>query len=734
VQVTVANAGIAVTLYVNNTLGNSVSGCTTSGSGACETVQQGIIAAETYSNSDVTVMVAAGTYNEHDTINVPGTDTLIIRGAGTAATTLNATQGGAVITIDTGTVTVNGLTITGGQSTEGAGVTNSGSLTMTNDTVAGNSAGDGSGIYNSGTLTMTDDTLFSNSAGGNGGNGDGGGVYNSGTLTMTNDTLSGNSASQGGAVYNHYGTLIMTNDTFSGNSAAGTGGGGVYSVPNASPVYSFNGTLISGVTLTTISNSVFSNSSCFGNIVDGGYNVESDNTCGFGSTDTLNSSTINLASTLAANGSSGPQTIAIGTNSSAYKEVPTANCTLTVDERGDARPGIPGQYCDAGAFEYQAIATTTTTTTSTTTLPPSSTTTTTFPLNSTLSVSASGGSLTFTATVKNAKTCAWSSSPAIAGFAATVQCKTGKVTRSARIPANTSTTAKSYSITLTLRGTSSAISPDYWLVNQAGKTTPTTTTTTTTTVPELSFSFPIGNNVVMKVGTKYTWNLCAPMPANAQFCGGSYTPTNPSGGDTNATYSFSLQSASGLGLLPPGLSLNGFTGDISGTPALGDDTMTYENGSPAGTASFGICVSTTSIQRGQLSQCFGPATIKVTPTTSTTNSTTTTTTTSTSGTSPYCVQTNDGSSGGWNYYKYVDSTSTAPCYAHWNITLGPGCEFFLNGAGPYSAPGNIWNIVYWGNDGSDVIAYLNDGHTLEYTCTTNLSRYPQTSLNSTNWS
>ena len=63
-QSRLAEAGTAVTLYVDTSLGTVVSGCTTSGSGACETVQQGIFAAETYSNSDVTVMVAAGTYNQ----------------------------------------------------------------------------------------------------------------------------------------------------------------------------------------------------------------------------------------------------------------------------------------------------------------------------------------------------------------------------------------------------------------------------------------------------------------------------------------------------------------------------------------------------------------------------------------------------------------------------------------------------------------------------------------------
>jgi len=103
----------------------------------------------------------------------------------------------------------------------------------------------------------------------------------------------------------------------------------------------------------------------------------------------------------------------------------------------------------------------------------------------TRTVSASGGSLTFTAAVRNAKTCSWSSSPTIVGFTATEHCKTGTISRSAKFKANTSTRAKSYAITLTVHGKTTTI--DHWKVIQARKTKTTTTTTvpstTTTTVP-----------------------------------------------------------------------------------------------------------------------------------------------------------------------------------------------------------------------------------------------------------
>jgi hypothetical protein len=101
---------------------------------------------------------------------------------------------------------------------------------------------------------------------------------------------------------------------------------------------------------------------------------------------------------------------------------------------------------------------------------------------STRTVSASGGSVTFRATVRNATTCKWSSSPKIAGFATTVRCKNGTVARSAKFHANASTNTKSYVIALTTHGKRTTIK--YWEVTQAGQTTTTTTTappTTTTT-------------------------------------------------------------------------------------------------------------------------------------------------------------------------------------------------------------------------------------------------------------
>lgn len=124
---------------------------------------------------------------------------------------------------------------------------------------------------------------------------------------------------------------------------------------------------------------------------------------------------------------------------------------------------------------------------------------------------------------------------------------------------------------------------------------------------------------------------------------------------------------------------------------------------------------------------------KASPETPTTTPTTPTTTTTTA--SPYCVKSNDGSSNGWNYYKYVDTTSTAPCYGHWTITLGPGCQFEDgDGHGWYaSGPANVWNIVRWGYSSGGTVAYLADRRILEWSCTINAASYPQTTLNPLDW-
>jgi hypothetical protein len=356
-------------------------------------------------NADIVLHVAAGTYDESVYLTMAGTDPLLIEGAGASSTVID--DQGDEVGLDNESqdrnITVEGFSITGnGQVNRGVGgVVNDigGGLTLTDDVISGNTAqssafyaygggvsndqgaeltldddvisdnttigagggdGLGGGVYNAGTITVEDDTFSNNSvSGGSGYLGDGGGMFNSGTATVTNSTFSNNTATgghgngQGGAIENEVGAnLTITDATLSDNSAVGGAsssglGGGIY---NAGTAF--------------LANSVLVDSSCSGTISDDGYNVDSDDSCGLGpySLTDIGTSAIGLASTLAANGSAGPPTLAIGPSSAAYAEVPpsaaaatgTLGCTVDTDQRGDLRPGVLPN-CDAGAFEYQTV-------------------------------------------------------------------------------------------------------------------------------------------------------------------------------------------------------------------------------------------------------------------------------------------------------------------------------------------------------------------------------------------
>lgn len=465
-----ASATTSVTLYVSQS-GGTTAGCTSSGSGACQTIAEGITAAEALSGDDVTIDVAASTtaYAEQLVIDDTVNPALTIDGAGASTTTLSGSGTGCDVTITDGTVTLNGLTITDGDSVNGGGVCNADTVTLTNDTLSHDTGSNGGALNNSGYAYVTDDVLTDDSAGDEGGavysvsdvddalalftdvtishdtagyeggaifsgggsfsftdctvaddsadqggaianyayalatgttftddtagtdgstQGDGGAVYNqyhitltgdtfdddtatyeggavSGivNLTATGDTFTGDSAVYGGAVY-AMGVSTYSNDTFEGDHAT-TEGGGLFAASATVTDDTFaadvspSGPGIYDESLLTLTGSILDGAGCGASvgvkITDGGYNDESDKTCGLGTTSKTGNSSIDLAKSLAANGSKGPETLALASGSSAIDEVPAAECTIATDERGDPRPGIPGQTsCDAGAYEFQA--------------------------------------------------------------------------------------------------------------------------------------------------------------------------------------------------------------------------------------------------------------------------------------------------------------------------------------------------------------------------------------------
>jgi predicted outer membrane repeat protein len=376
VPTSVAGASGTATLYVDHTYGTKTVGCTSPGTGACKTIQEGINAAEALRNTAVTVDVAGSSvpYQEVDQIDiVVGTnDTLHLQGTGPIVPTLTDNGTSTNLTLaypNTGAVTVTRFIISGGHSSSySGGIENlgTGSLTVDNDTFTGNVAAvDGGGAIDaantcggiggqSNNLTVINSTFTNNSTGGGGGAIDAADCTGTGTFIIENSTFKDNTGYgqvdlwQGGTFVNNTldstkvattdatlvteGVTTVTNDTFTGSVGPAIDNGGT----------------------VNLANSILDEfpSSCTGNpITDKGYNVAYDSSCGLGSKSISNSSAINVQA-LATNGSAGPKTEAIESSSSAYHEVPKSACTISTDERGRHRPGI-GSACDAGAFELE---------------------------------------------------------------------------------------------------------------------------------------------------------------------------------------------------------------------------------------------------------------------------------------------------------------------------------------------------------------------------------------------
>jgi hypothetical protein len=276
-----------------------------------------------------------------------------------------------VFEIDSGMVTLNGLTIQHGLASNGGGIANGGTLTVMNSSLAGNTAnnGDGGGISNTSTLTVMNSTFSGNTTPSIGG---GGGIGNSGgTAIVTNCTFTNNSGGRGGGIGNDFGTVTVTNSTLSGNSASNQGGG-----------------IFNDVTLTVTNSTISGNRAIFGGGIrtDGGTVTLTDtivagNTAtdggpdlgGYASTGGHNlfgttadvsitlgpGDLVNPTPLLAPLGSNGgpTRTIALLPGSPAIDAGSDAACAAAPvggkDQRGIARP--LGAHCDIGAFEYQVV-------------------------------------------------------------------------------------------------------------------------------------------------------------------------------------------------------------------------------------------------------------------------------------------------------------------------------------------------------------------------------------------
>lgn len=151
-------------------------------------------------------------------------------------------------------IVLQGITLTGGQATNGGAVYNQGTLSVSFATLANNTASQAGGaIYNTSnsTVSVIVSTLSDNTAGGWGG-----AIANGGTITFTYSTVAGNAAPSGGGIFNEPGSVPATiNATIIAGNTDGNGApsdiGGPQLV-NASSSYSLigaggSGGLVDGV-------------------------------------------------------------------------------------------------------------------------------------------------------------------------------------------------------------------------------------------------------------------------------------------------------------------------------------------------------------------------------------------------------------------------------------------------------------------------------------------------------
>ena len=315
-----------------------------------------------------------------------------ITGNGAQNTIIDAQQNSRVLDVSPGAenVTLNGLTITGGETTAsnayGAGIQflSSGSLTIESSAVAGNTTsgflGRGAGIYtNTGAVTLLNSTISGNSTTGKGG--DGAGIFSQhGAVTLANATISGDSTvgyhADGVAIYTQYAdaAITLTNSTVSGNiNNGGNATGAAVSAVRAS--ITLANSIVSGNTISAGTTPDVS----FGNYSHQGTFIAKNSLVGVNSGTPLNPAPVgspdangNFVGTFASPLSAhlGPlaynggqtQTMvllagspAINAGSNALAIDPTTNNPLTTDQRGAGFARIVGTV-DMGAYEVQVLA------------------------------------------------------------------------------------------------------------------------------------------------------------------------------------------------------------------------------------------------------------------------------------------------------------------------------------------------------------------------------------------
>ncbi|MBK8027146.1 MAG: hypothetical protein IPK19_38595 [Chloroflexi bacterium] len=262
---------------------------------------------------------------------------------------------------------------------DGGGIYARATVNISNSTITGNSSGgSGGGVFiNGATLATSGTTISNNQSGGSGG---GMFVWNRAIVTLRDTTIAGNSASgYGGAIANADSTLRILNSTLGGNTATGasSSGGALDSWDFNANVLIVNSTIVNNsATITTgsglqldggwlnIRNSIVahngpSSNNCavtLGIFTDGGGNLDSGTSCGFGA-DSLSSLDPNLDALM--NNGGLTQTIRLLPGSPALNAGSNVlamdhdGLVITTDQRGSGYARIRSGTIDIGAFEAE---------------------------------------------------------------------------------------------------------------------------------------------------------------------------------------------------------------------------------------------------------------------------------------------------------------------------------------------------------------------------------------------
>ena len=182
-----------------------------------DTAKQSIKNATGTVNNNGIVNIADGTYTGSNNRNITIDRNMTIIGQSLNGTIIDAEDSDRMFYINSDVnVTIQNLTLTGGNATYGGAIHNDGDLTVSGSTFSGNTAYGGGTIYNRGTLDVSGSVFSGNNAS------NGGAIYNGGSVTVNGSTFTGNTAYWGGTISNE-GILDVTDSIFT-NNTEGLGG------------------------------------------------------------------------------------------------------------------------------------------------------------------------------------------------------------------------------------------------------------------------------------------------------------------------------------------------------------------------------------------------------------------------------------------------------------------------------------------------------------------------------